>query len=123
MAGISYNVPASGAAKNPTQNYIPVNLGLTNFSDSDLYNFSGQTMYPIPNGVIQGFFLDFPNKRISLGDFGPTDLALVIDSTNQVYNFTGDPTAIESSTAGGSSGNHLVIQVNGVTYKIKLENP
>jgi hypothetical protein len=34
--------------------------------------------------------------------------------------FTG--TALQSNTAGGNSGEHLVITLNGVQYKIKLEN-
>ena len=33
-----------------------------------------------------------------------------------------DP-ALQSNTSGGSSGEHLVITLNGVQYKIKLELP
>jgi len=32
-------------------------------------------------------------------------------------------TGLLSATAGGSSGQHLVLTINGVQYKIKLENP
>jgi hypothetical protein len=32
-------------------------------------------------------------------------------------------TGLLASTAGGSSGQHLVLTINGVQYKIKLENP
>jgi hypothetical protein len=32
-------------------------------------------------------------------------------------------TGLLASTAGGSSGEHLVLTINGVQYKIKLENP
>jgi hypothetical protein len=35
--------------------------------------------------------------------------------------FTGP--ALQSATSGGNSGQHLVITLNGVVYKIKLENP
>jgi hypothetical protein len=36
-------------------------------------------------------------------------------------NFTG--ASLESSSSGGSSGQHLVIVLNGTTYKIDLKNP
>jgi hypothetical protein len=35
-------------------------------------------------------------------------------------NFNSD--SFISNTAGGNSGNHLVVFVNGTEYKIKLEN-
>jgi hypothetical protein len=44
----------------------------------------------------------------------------VQDTTGSLI-FTG--TALQSNSAGGNSGEHLVIVLNGNTYKIKLENP
>lgn len=38
-----------------------------------------------------------------------------------LLSFTG--AGLESSTSSGSSGQHLVITLNGTVYKIKLENP
>ena len=42
-------------------------------------------------------------------------------SANGQLVFTG--ASLQSNTAGGNSGEHLVIVLNGNTYKIKLENP
>jgi hypothetical protein len=41
--------------------------------------------------------------------------------TTSGLDITGNP-ALLSGSAGGSSGQHLVVVINGVTYKIKLEN-
>ena len=43
-----------------------------------------------------------------------------IEATNTL-TFTG--AGLQSATSGGNSGQHLVITLNGVQYKIRLENP
>lgn len=121
MAGIIYSAPA--ASKNPTANYIPLNLGLPNFVDSDIINLIGGNLWFAPNGVLQGLNCDFAQKRAQLGDFGAGDINLTVDSLNQFVNFTGPVGVIISNTSSGSSGQHLCISVNGTAYKIRLENP
>lgn len=120
MAGIIYSAPA--ASKNPTANFVPLNLGLPGFSDSDILNLSGGYLYFVPNGILQGLYCDFAQKRAQIGDFGAGDINLTVDSLNQFVNFSGPVGVIISNTAGGSSGQHLCISVNGTAYKIALLN-
>nr|WPF46659.1 MAG: hypothetical protein [Lake Baikal virophage 8] len=73
------------------------------------------------------------NNRITAYD-GQTNLPFQIDASTytngsielKVQDTTGDlvltSTNIQSSTAGGNSGQHLRIKLNGVYYKIKLED-
>jgi len=49
------------------------------------------------------------------------DFNITTDNTVGKLTFTG--TKLQSNTAGGTSGEHLVITLNGVVYKIKLELP
>jgi hypothetical protein len=44
-------------------------------------------------------------------------------SITGITSYTINGTGITSGTAGGSSGQHLNITINGTPYKIKLENP
>ena len=53
---------------------------------------------------------------------------LIIDDNVEVFTFVTESlifsgTALQSNSAGGNSGQHLVIELNGNQYKIKLENP
>lgn len=74
-------------------------------------------------GNEQGLYLDFSNRQFKLGDYmnNQNGYWLMIDDVNEELIFNG--TNLESSTAGGNSGQHLVIVLNGNPYKIKLENP
>jgi hypothetical protein len=49
-----------------------------------------------------------------------TSSSLTMDINNDLI-FTG--ASLQSASAGGNSGQHLVITLNGTQYKIKLENP
>jgi len=42
---------------------------------------------------------------------------------NNLSGFLGIQNAILASTSGGNSGLHLQVIIDGVNYKIKLENP
>jgi hypothetical protein len=75
-----------------------------------------------------GISLDFAGLIYRFGGFNANQNFIQIDDTNNFIDFqttelifTG--AALESSTAGGNSGQHLVITLNGNQYKIKLENP
>jgi hypothetical protein len=48
-------------------------------------------------------------------------VAGITNFTTTELNFTG--ASLQSNSSGGNSGEHLVIVLNGTTYKIKLENP
>ncbi len=66
-----------------------------------------------------------PTDYISVEDTGSGGRAKIVQ-TNEVnietplLSFTG--AGLQSNTASGTSGEHLVITLNGVVYKIKLEN-
>lgn len=70
-----------------------------------------------------GIRVDFPNRITSLGDWSGSFSAyyLNLDDINGVLELNG--TNLQSNTAGGSSGEHLVITLNGTQYKIALLNP
>ena len=51
---------------------------------------------------------------------GNADIGNDLTLTGTQINFNSD--SFISNTAGGNSGNHLVIFINGTEYKIKLEN-
>ena len=78
----------------------------------------------------KGLLIDFPNKKYSLGDFNNVNnktYLYIDDGNNLIYfnteNLVFNGSALQSNTASGNSGEHLVITLNGVQYKIKLENP
>jgi hypothetical protein len=89
------------------------------------------------NGI--GLNLDCSNFEFYLGDYNTTNNGTSIfinDNVKQIrlnaqsgeiafltdaLLFSGS--ALQSSSAGGNSGQHLVITLNGNQYKIKLENP
>lgn len=70
-----------------------------------------------------GIRVDFPNRITSLGDWSGSFSAyyLNLDDINGVLELNG--TNLQSNTAGGSSGEHLVLTLNGTQYKIALLNP
>jgi hypothetical protein len=79
-------------------------------------------------GTNDGFKVDFTNNIYQFGSFNSAANYIEINDTNNSIellttnlNFTG--AALQSNTAGGNSGEHLVITLNGTQYKIKLENP
>lgn len=75
------------------------------------------------NGNNRGLQLDFTNLIYTLGDYnGATNqYYITIDDGLGELRFNG--ANLQSNTAGGNSGEHLVIWLNGTNYKIKLENP
>jgi hypothetical protein len=77
------------------------------------------------NGLTSGFVTtgevncDYLNTTFE-GKFGIPDSGNDLTLSGTQINFNSD--SFISNTAGGTSGNHLVIFVNGTEYKIKLEN-
>jgi len=80
--------------------------------------------------IYYGLNIDTLNKVTYLGDFDSyfsspyLSLDAVAKSFNlndlQIINING---GITSGTSGGTSGQHLVVYVNGTQYKIQLRNP
>lgn len=75
-----------------------------------------------------GIRLDFTNLIYQFGSYNSIGNYIEINDTNNSVqiltsnlNFTG--AALESSSSGRSSGQHLVITLNGNQYKIDLKNP
>ena len=117
MAGLLYILPSS--AVNPSSRYVPVNnAGI--FADSNINNVVDTTLNTEVNGVQDGIYLDFNSGRHYIGD---GVLNLTMDTTNYEFNFVGPAGSILSTGAGGNSGLHLIINVNGTPYKIGLLNP
>jgi len=77
------------------------------------------------NGLTSGFVTtgevncDYLNTTFQ-GKFGIPDSGNDLTLSGTQINFNSD--SFISNSAGGNSGNHLVIFVNGTEYKIKLEN-
>jgi hypothetical protein len=70
-----------------------------------------------------GFVVEFTSGVSGLGDFYNifNGYNIKIDDTLGELRFEG--ANLQSNTSGGNSGEHLVIWLNGINYKIKLENP
>jgi hypothetical protein len=80
----------------------------------DVFSSTIKTQY---SGNDIGLYLDFANDKYTLGS---TTEYIGIDPTNNTLIAGAN---LLSGSAGGSSGQHLKINVNGTNYKIKLENP
>lgn len=106
-------------------------------------NGNGSTIQAVYNGNDNGLNINFfPGSRIfQLGDYQGTfdNTKITLDDTNTSIlissNQSSGSTTIEgnqliftganlqSNTSSGSSGEHLVITLNGVVYHIDLKNP
>jgi hypothetical protein len=74
-------------------------------------------------GINRGLLLDFANLKYILGDCGLIGNGYAVTLDDGVGELRFDGANLQSNSAGGNSGEHLVIWVNGTNYKIKLENP
>jgi hypothetical protein len=97
-----------------------------------------KTIAIFQGGNDNGLAFDFQNLRFYFGDyntFGGNTHIYIADSAKliQLYTVNGQVDtnadlltfngALTSGSAGGSSGQHLKVTINGTQYKIKLENP
>lgn len=107
------------------------------------FNGNGSTITANFNGNDNGLFLNFTagSRTFQLGDYqGNFDSTkLILDDTNTSILISSNQTTgsttiegnqliftganLESNTSSGSSGQHLVITLNGVVYHIDLKNP
>jgi hypothetical protein len=77
------------------------------------------------NGLTSGFVtsadVNCDNLNVyTQGKFGIPDSGNDLTLSGTQINFNSD--SFISNSAGSNSGNHLVIFINGIEYKIKLEN-
>lgn len=95
----------------------------TNSGTTIVINDLTQIIQTQHTGSNRGLKLDFGGLQYWLGDYdGITNgYWLQIDDTSGELKFNG--ANLISATSSGNSGQHLVIVLNGSTYKIKLENP
>jgi hypothetical protein len=103
-----------------------LDIDIATYQDSAL-----DKIYTVRNGSEIGSKFDFSNQLYYFGDFNSAlgsnsyfyingvAKELIIE-TNQV-NFNSP--SMQSGSSGGSSGQHLVVYVGGVQYKIALLNP
>lgn len=115
MAGISISYTTPNI--NPTPNFLPINNGTLNFGDSCIYYGSGRLQTKI-GGVNKGMSLDFGANIYSIGDTQTLSVGTGLGG----YAFVASGTNLTETFAGGSSGKHLIIQINGTIYKIQLLN-
>lgn len=74
------------------------------------------------NGSALAFIAEDPSAIIeSNNDLIITSSGNLTLNCPSVFDLSG--AGLISATAGGNSGNHLVLTINGTPYKIKLENP
>ena len=128
MAAIVISSP-SGAQTNPTDTVLPFNNGGI-FGDSMLSQASANVL----GCQIGGFYIDNNLGNYLFGDFdgvftsaniqvlgsGVVSInatSKLILNTNESIEMTG---LITSPTAGGNSGEHLKLTINGTIYKIQL---
>lgn len=122
MASITVGNINGNASVNPTSLIYPVNIN-GEFEDgmiqqNDVGNYLNTTNEP-------GFIIDQDNANVLFGyangmrfeiDFGNAQAKIV--TGDGTLDLTG--TALTAGSAGGASGQHLVLTVNGVVYKIAL---
>ena len=83
----------------------------------------GTYINPIRNEGGTSFNVNRKNLQYNIGTFELTSVDYVITpNTSAGLDIVGNA-ALLSGAAGGASGQHLVIKVNGVSYKIALLNP
>ena len=113
----------------------------SNFIDlGDVSGIGNQTTFTVDdnneiivsrnNGNDKGILIDFANTRYYFGDFNGINKTtyLYIEDPNQTIHFYTDVldfngASLQSGSSSGSSGQHLVITLNGSQYKIDLKNP
>lgn len=71
------------------------------------------------NGNINTNYTDWDNNNNSISNYTQTEFHYI----QQLRYDDGGSGALISGSAGGNSGNHLVLIINGSTYKIALLNP
>jgi len=104
------------------------------FGDYDGFNLAfavnvpSNELFTYVGGLYSG--LSFIPGVYRIGDFdgAQNGTALLIDDNNEIVtlntqNIILNGSTLESISAGGNSGKHLVIKLNGSTYKISLLNP
>lgn len=117
MASISIT---NNSGLNPTSPYIPYNNGGV-FGDSPLRfdALAGGRLASWFGGVQKGILIETNGTLTTIGDTG-INLKVGSANPNIAATITG---SVTSGTSGGASGQHLIITVNGSTYKIALLNP
>ena len=128
---VIFNVPTFVKTTNPTileYNVTTANTGLsynTTTNGIDLNaNFAKGRLDPTLNHSLLPFSLS-GNNLVNCPEIGNSagNFEFRMNSTGAGGSLTlTGGTGLLAATAGGSSGQHLVLTINGVNYKIKLEN-
>lgn len=115
MPGIKFT-SFNNRSQNPSYQALPYNAGNV-FLDSAIYQFDAISYLSTrePSGNEAGITLDFNNSSFILGD---SDSYINIGSGTLGIYIQG--IGITSPTSGGASGEHLIVKVNGVNQKIRL---
>jgi hypothetical protein len=75
------------------------------------------------SGGVDGLQLSLNSSIYKFGNLTGTNNTYIQIEDLATYPLQINGTNISSGSAGGSSGQHLKVKINGVDYKIKLENP
>jgi hypothetical protein len=98
---------------------------LTGGNETFIYiNDTSELLYTANNGNISnGLYCDFAAHVYQFGRATGGNTTYITIDDAATYPLQIDGTNVLSGTSGGSSGQHLKININGTDYKIKLENP
>lgn len=134
MASITISSPG-GVQTNPTDTLLPFNNGGI-FGDSSLAQGGTNVLFTQFTGGSTGLYIDLDLGNFLFGDYDGVftganitvlpDGTININASNKLIlntNLSIEMTGlITSPTAGGSSGQHLELTINGTKYKIALLN-
>lgn len=118
-------ITVGGGNFNPTSSYVPYRYGNT-WSDS-VYREQGTQFGSSKAGDFEGFYGDtlFSTYYMGADALGGY---IKVDAQGKIIELVGDSVqytgaTLQSATAGGSAGSHLVISLNGNIRKIALLLP
>jgi hypothetical protein len=123
--GTSQQVFTFNGGQNENNSFRPLDLNGNNLRTSSGSLTIDTTLSSGP-GIINLNALQSVNinagggSNLSLNTTSGGDIVLSPSATGEII-FTG--AALQSGTSSGNSGQHLVIRLNGVQYKIALQNP
>ena len=100
----------------------PITFWIDGLMNVSYFNYNGNDI---------GLKLDFANNLYFLGDYNglTNSTQIIINNGNKDITLWAENSlqlkgaGLQSASAGGSSGDHLVIYLNGTQYKIALLNP
>jgi len=107
---------------NPTDKYLPVNNAGV-FADSMLQMTDSRRLVSMRGNREEGIIVDNVNFSYKFGDFDNLNFgtSIHVNDANKKIELLGS--FLTTTSAGGNSGNHLKLTINGTEYVLQLLNP